>query len=364
MEIGIEATKGYEQNKTGVGWYVYYLLQEISKVINDYDKLRIYINPWSSTNLLTKTNFKILHWPIKIFWTQLRLSWEMVKNPPDVLFVPAHLPPLCCPKKLVVTIHDLAFKKYPAAYSFKELMLQKWGIKQVLNRAWKIIVPSEFTKSEILKYYPKLALDNIFVINHGVDQQKFKPSQKDQDSKLKFKLVYLGRLESKKNIINLIKAFNVLNSELIASNCQLFLIGAPGYGYLKIKKEIANSPYKDQIKELGYLKQDKAMSYLQQASVFIFPTLYEGFGLPVLEAQACGVPVACSKISVLQEIANNSVLYFDPQKPKKIARKLAKLLKNFNLRQILINKGLKNSKKYTWEKSAKQTLEVLKSTEF
>src|SRR3990167_2305876 len=204
MIIGIEATKAFENEKTGVGWYTYYLIEALGK-FQPYDiKFVLYVNPWSNVKC-QMSNIKFLKWPLKYFWTQGRLSLEMIANPPDILFIPAHLPPLIHLKKLVVTIHDLAFKQYPEVYSAKELRLQEWGIKRILKRAWRIITPREFTKSEIHRYYPALAKDNIFVVPHGVEHGVLQ----NQKSKCK-NILYVGRLESKKNIVNLIKAFNIL----------------------------------------------------------------------------------------------------------------------------------------------------------
>lgn len=297
-------------------------------------------------------------WPRK-FWTQIRLSYEMLTQPPDVLFIPAHLPPLCHPKKLVVTIHDLAFKQYPEVYSTKELRLQKWGIKQVLKKAWRIIVPSQFTKDEIVKYYPDLASDNIFVVPHGVDHDKFKT----KNLKLKTKentILYIGRLEHKKNLIPLVKAFNLINNlKLEIKNLKLILVGSPGFGYADIKREIDASPYKSNIHQLGWIDRDGLVDQLNQASLFVLPSLYEGFGLPLLEAMACGTAVACSDIPSLKEVGADVPLYFNANDPQDIAQKIILLLTDEALRRQKINQGLKRASEYTWQATAQKTWQVL-----
>jgi glycosyltransferase involved in cell wall biosynthesis len=369
MTIGIETTKAFEPEKTGVGWYCYYITREFAKLIDPCDELRLYVNPWSNVKC-QMSNVKTLHWPYKFLWTQLRLSLEMMTNPPDVLFIPAHLPPLVTPKKLVATIHDLAFKQYPEVYSKGELMLQEWGIRRILKQAWRIIVPSEFTKSEIYKYYPKLVRDNIFVVPHGVEHSVFK-SQKSKvkfqkcKSKIKNDLLYIGRLENKKNIINLIKAFNIIKnntsiSHYPISNIQLLLIGNPGFGYQAIKGEINASTYKTDIKELGWLDRKDIARHLCRATVFVLPSLYEGFGLPPLQAMACGAPVACSDIPPLREVGADVPVYFNPFDPNDIAKKIIKLIKNDDLRQEKIKAGMGRAKQFTWTKAARKTLEIIK----
>ena len=174
MTITIEATKAYEKEKTGVGWYTYYIVEQLLKVPSMEINFVFYLNPCIKSQISNlksqKENKKLkilrLHWPARYFWTQLRLSLEMMIHPPDVLFIPAHLPPLVHPKRLVITVHDLAFKEYPNVYSKKELWLQEWGIRRVLKKAWRIITPSEFTKNEIVKYYPWADANKIFFVPH------------------------------------------------------------------------------------------------------------------------------------------------------------------------------------------------------
>src|SRR3989338_3298025 len=297
MTITIEATKAYEKEKTGVGWYTYYIVEQLLKVPSMEINFVFYLNPCIKSQISNlksqKENKKLkilrLHWPARYFWTQLRLSLEMMIHPPDVLFIPAHLPPLVHPKRLVITVHDLAFKEYPNVYSKKELWLQEWGIRRVLKKAWRIITPSEFTKNEIVKYYPWADANKIFVVPHEVKKISAKggPASGWQNFHSRSKtLLYIGRLEHKKNIINLIKAFNLLkkNYSLLTPHYSLILAGSPGFGYAAIRREIAPSPYKAAIQELGYLPHEEINDLLQTCSVFVFPSLYEGFGMPLLEA--------------------------------------------------------------------------------
>ena len=349
MIIGIEATKAFEREKTGVGWYTYYLIEEFRKIEREGVKLRLYVNPYSNVKC-QMSNVKFLKWPLKYFWTQGRLSLEMIANPPDVLFIPAHLPPLIHPKKLVVTIHDLAFKQYPEVYSKKELRLQEWGIQRVLRKAWRIITPSEFTKSEIQKYYPRLAKNNIFVVPHGVELKT-----QNHNVKLKTNIVYIGRLEAKKNIVNLIKSFNILKK-----NYSLILIGPQGYGYRQIKKEILASPYKNYIQELGWLPHEEVAKHLANARLFVFPSLYEGFGLPLLESFAAGTPAVCSDIPALKEVGGDCALYFNPRDPEDMAEKMRAMIQNSALRSESIERGKTHAKLFSWQRTAEKTFVILK----
>ena len=222
--IGISATKAFAKHQTGVERYAANIIKNILAVDSRHQYI-LYLDPKEGeiqpknesrlfSCLSKKKNYTIkkLNCPFSFGWTQLRLSAEMLKKPPDVLFIPSHLPPLYCPKKTIITIHDLAFKKFPAVYSKKELYLQNIGLSLAIKKAWRIIAPSEFTKSEIKKYYPRAREDNIFTVPHGYDQDIFYQTNKLDQPVVKPGLVSIGRLENKKNIVNLIKAFNIIKN--------------------------------------------------------------------------------------------------------------------------------------------------------
>jgi glycosyltransferase involved in cell wall biosynthesis len=179
----------------------------------------------------------------------------------------------------------------------------------------------------------------------------------NHNSKIK-NIVYIGRLESKKNIVNLVKAFNFLCSMFHVS-CFMTLIGSPGYGYKTIKKEIDASPFRANINELGWLGREETAIHLADASILAFPSFYEGFGMPILESFASGTQVACSDIPALREVGGDIPLYFDPHNPKDIAEKLNELLTNEILRKQKVAQGLSYAKSWSWEASAKKTLDIL-----
>ncbi len=218
-------------------------------------------------------------------------------------------------------------------------------------------MPSEFTKSEIERYYGRR--DNIYVIPHGVDHEQFKV----QSSKFKVKektILYIGRLEHKKNIINLIKAYNILkNSDFEFRILDLILIGLPGFGYTDIKREIDTSPYKNDIHELGWVNRDGLVDQLNQADLFVLPSLYEGFGLPLLEAMACGTLVACSDIPPLRAVGGDVPAYFNPADPQDMADKIKQLLTDDALQSKKTQQGLERVKLFTWEKAAQKTWEII-----
>jgi glycosyltransferase involved in cell wall biosynthesis len=316
---------------------------------------------------------KVLGWPPKRFWTQIRLSLEMLFHKPDVLFIPAHVFPIIHPKKTVMTIHDVVALKFPQSYNWFERWYSVWSAKYALKKLWKIIVPSESVKQDLVDNFRFKILDfRINVIKHGYDERYsvFAEASADKEEILKkfnIKKPYLlsiGRLEEKKNTVRIIHAFNNLKSTCLPAgreilNLQLVLIGGPGHGYEKVLEAIKNSPYKNDIITPGWVSDEDLPIIMKNAEIFVFPSLAEGFGIPVLEAMVSGVPVVTSLGGATQEVGSEACEYVDPMNVEEIAGAISKLLENSELKEKSIQAGLKRVKEFGWEKSAKETLDCL-----
>lgn len=355
MTIGLDASRATRGKKRGVEYYGEEIIKNLAKI----DKKNRYIlysgkKPEGELKNLPKNfSWKII--PIPYLWTQFGLSLEMLKNPPDLLFIPSHTLPLIHPKKTVVTIHDLGVKYYPKTYSPFDQIYQNFCLSFSIRHASKIIVPSLQTKKDILKFF-KVNPEKIFVIYHGFKEDLYKPWGIKSKEPYIF---YLGVLEERKNISGLIKAFAILRKNPQIKH-KLYLAGKRGFGYQNVQQTILRQSenVRRDIIELGYLSEERAAYYMKKADLFVFPSFFEGFGLPILEAMACQVPVACSEIPVLREIAKDSALFFDPKDPKEIAKVLEKIIKDEDLKKKLIKKGQENIKRFSWEKAAKETLKV------
>ncbi|MDP2812491.1 MAG: glycosyltransferase family 1 protein [bacterium] len=359
MKIGLEATRANKQYKTGTEWYAWHLLQEFKK-IDKQNKFIVYYNKFLAGDLMDAPDnfcFKNLSWPFKKFWTHLRLGWELLIHPVDKFFATNALP-IFGRAEFIVTIHDLGFYKNPELYHPLERIYQKLFHQLAIRRAKKIIAISETTKNDIIKYFPQ-AKDKIKVIYLGWNKHVFAPISDLKKSAFIEKndypdnyLLYIGRLETKKNIQNLIKAYKKTTRQW-----PLILAGRPGnFGWEEIQK-LANDPeIKDDIILLGYISQANYPKLMASASAFIFPSKFEGFGLPVLEAMASNVPVACSNISALKEVAGDAAIFFNPENINDIKDKIQELFDNQSLRESLKEKGIKRAGDFSWEKTAKETL--------
>jgi len=360
MLIGIDASRANREEKTGVEWYSYYLIQELKKIpLNNGINFILYTpNKLKGELAVLPKNWqeKILKWPLKYLWTQVKLSWEMFKNSPDVLFIPSHALPFFIPKKIktVITLHDTGFRRYPKAYSFWQRFYTNFVYRNAVKKATKIIVPSNFTKNELINLY-HAKTEKIKVVYFGIDKNLFKPTI-DQKILEKYRIkkpyiLFVGRLEEKKNIKNLISAFLLLNQPM-----QLVLVGKPGYGYKEIKKLILRSK---NILEIGYVRRNDLPYLYSAAELFILSSFYEGFGFPGLEAMACGCPVIAANQTCLPEIYGPAAIYFDPNSIKEIAGRVEEIINNKSLRKELIKKGFEQVKKYSWERCARETLQIL-----
>jgi glycosyltransferase involved in cell wall biosynthesis len=400
MTIGIDASRANLKRKTGTEWYAFYLIKNLAR-LDKTNKYLLYLNEEPSSELKEAVKdspnfvFKVLRWPFYSFWTLGRLSWEMIWRRPDVLFIPAHTMPLIYPKKTVNTIHDIAFTREKALYRSDKVKTERvtsrklievivrlitfgkyrsdsldylyWSTEFALRRAKKIITVSNFTKNEILNVYSKVNGNKIKVIHNGYNNEAYKQIKdelKIQEIKEKYDLdfpyfLYIGRIEKKKNIPALIEAVSILRDNYPEVKEKMVLIGDASFGYDEVKYIIEEFNLNLDVIMPGWVDEEDLPYILNGASAFIFPSKHEGFGIPLLQAMACGVPVAASDIPVFKEVAQDSVLYFDHHDKLAISEAMAKLVKDESLRQELVVKGLKRVENFSWEKCASKTLEEI-----
>lgn len=360
MLIGIDASRVEEKLATGTENYSKELILSLAN-IDQKNNYRLYVKENFDPILKNlPSNFEIKVIKNKKFWTLIGLSKEMLKNPPDILFVPAHTLPIFTPKKTLVTIHDFAWKYFPEAYGKQEIRIQKLAISRAIKKRAKIIVYSKSTFEDLIRFY-RPEKKNIFFVPMGFDSSKFSRQLNDQID-LEISQPYIlsvGRLEKRKNTENLIRAYILLRQERKIKH-KLILAGKPGYGYDEIKKIIDQSgEIKKDILELGYVDDKKLPTLYHNASVFVYPSLYEGFGFPILEAFAAGIPVVTSNTSSMPEVADKAAILINPEKPFEIAAAISQIINKSKLAELLTTKGKKQVDKYSWKNCAEETLKVI-----
>jgi len=368
MFIGVDASRANKSQRSGVEWYAYHLLKHFYKL--DHQNHYCLYTPSKLLDDLNSLpqNFheRVLKWPPKKLWTLVRLSWEMLNRRPDVFFVPSHTFPLLGGRKNVITWHDVGYLKYPETYTQWELASLKQGAKRAMRLADKIITISNFTKGEIIKFY-NVEPDKIKVIHLGCDYELWRPIKAETvKSYLQSQgiihpyFIYLGRLALRKNIVGLIRIYNRFR-EKYHLPYNLVLAGPSSAYQEDIDKEIGDSPFKDEIKKVGWLPLEKLPVLLSGAQALVFPSIYEGFGLPTIEAMACGCPVIASNAGSLPEVVGPAGVTLETHDINGFAQQMIKIVEDKKWRQDLINQGLLRAKEFSWLTTASQTLEVLYS---
>lgn len=365
MKLAIDASRANNEERTGVENYAFHVIQELKKILPEHVEVILYSREQLKgglSDLPKNWTSKVLHWPPKRLWTQVRLSFEMLHTKPDVLFIPAHVFPLIHPQKTIMTVHDVAAARYPHTYNWFERWYSTWSAKYAVSKLWRVITPSEFTKQELVTLYnadPK----KIFVTPLGFDINYKIPISDTSKQKILTKfgitkpyIVFLGRLEEKKNTHRLVEAFTLIKQK---HDIQLVLGGKPGFGYEKTLQNIVKSPYREDIIQTGWLSREDAQHILSGARALTTPSLYEGFGLTVLEGFACRVPVVAAKGGSLEEVGGTAALYVDAENTEEIAQTIIHVLDDDTLRHELINKGTERLTAFDWKTTAEKTFEIL-----
>lgn len=313
-------------------------------------------------------------WRWYTFAEQVCMPFLIWKEGIDLMHFPHFNVPVFCPSKFVVTIHDLVLKKFPTKrattlnpviYKIKEFGY-KIVLESAIKKSKKIIAPSNFTKQEILEHF-KIDPAKIGVIYEGIpDAPSFYADGQKNESLKKYGIngpyiLYVGNAYPHKNLDGLIVAFNKLQKEY-KLDFQLVLVGEIDYFYEKLKELIAkkfNGLFtKKKIIFPDFVSETELPILYRNASLYISPAFFEGFGLPALEAMSYGIPVVSSGDGAQPEILGDAVLYFNPDNAGDMAEKMSILLKNENIRKKLVDKGKKQALKYSWRKMGQDTLEI------
>ncbi|MBI5076760.1 glycosyltransferase family 4 protein [Candidatus Falkowbacteria bacterium] len=362
MLIGIDASRANKPRKTGVEWYSYHLIEEFKKIDRNNHYFLYTNKPLTNELARCPSNFEeqMLRWPLPRLWTLGRLSLEMKfgRRTPDVLFVPAHTIPFFNPKRVVVTVHDIGFEHFSSLYPWADKLYHRFSIQFIKRFADKIITVSNFSKRDLVETY-KIPAEKIAVVYNGYDESFYKITNyglRITDYKY---ILFIGRLEEKKNVARLVEAFGIFKRKHQADKHKLVLIGRPGFGFECVQKIIDEFGLQNVVIMLGWIEEKELSNYLNQADLFVFPSLFEGFGIPILQAMACGCPVICSNTTSLPEISGEAALMFDPQKVENIASRMEQVLLNPEVSESLREKGLRQVQNFSWRKCAEQTLEVI-----
>jgi len=354
--IYIDASRCSNTTKrTGVENYSFYLINELVRRNGEN------ITLLTPRKIDLKVRQRVI--PFRRLWTIVRLSWEILRDRKiDNLFVPSHVLPLIHPKRTVITIHDVVYKYSPKSYSLPSRLYLNWATKFAVKHGAKIITPSEATKQDLIHFY-KAESKKIHVVPLGCE----KPNRLPDPAKIRELLdcysltakkyfLYLGRIEYKKNTDTLITAFQKFAEE--DKEIKLVLAGFAGHGGEKILKRIPPE-LKNRILHIGYVGESEKNVLLRNALCFIFPSRFEGFGIPLLEAMHAGTPIIASDIPSSREVACEGALYFNKDSNNGLSDLMKMAAIEANCLGQIVEKGSEIVKRYTWENCAKKVWQII-----
>ena len=374
--IGIDASRAARARRTGTETYALELIKGLAKLTSPHLRLRLYTphppqhNDWPDSSTVET---RVIPWPR--MWTHLRLAAELRQHPPDVLFVPAHVLPLYCPVPAVVTVHDLGYVHYPQAHPLFDRWYLEWTTRRHTRVARHILADSQATKADLVTIY-RADPRKISVVYLGRDESLAPVTDIEviNEAKARYNisgdyLLYLGTLHPRKNLVRLVEAFGMALQSLQnwnpkvqllhSSSLQLVIAGQKGWLYDEIFAKVQALGLENQVIFPGFIRDEDKPALLSGALAYVFPSLYEGFGLPVLEAMACGTPVLAGNVSSLPEVAGNAALLVDPRDVGEIAEGITRLVADPALRDNLVKRGFRQIQNFSWERAATQVLEIL-----
>lgn len=293
----------------------------------------------------------------RFLWNLVTLPWFLFRHCVDVYHT-QYILPLCIPKRtrVLLHIHDVSFKVYPELIGWKDRLFLALLIPRSLRRASRILAPSQFTKDEIQRYYGT-AEEKIVVIPNAVSDVFLVTSVEETVLKEKYSLpkqfiLFVGTLQPRKNIPLLIRAFSEVTKRI--PGIELVIVGnRQGHHFDRaIESTLKELHLSTQVHFPGYIAEEDLPGVMRHASLFVFPSFYEGFGIPLLEAMSQNVPVACSDIPCLREVAGDAAQYFDPMSVASCQEKLYTLLIQKELRESAVTLGKSRSDFFSWKKSA------------
>lgn len=301
-----------------------------------------------------------------LFWTHAYLPTLLLKRGADLLHSPAFIAPIASPCPVVTTIHDITYLLYPSHFRLWWSTYLKWLMPLVVRSATAIICPSENSKLDVVKAYG-IGCDKIRVVLQGVDHERFHPAatlDHDWAKALGLRdgyILHVGTFSYRKNIPILLHAVTHLRARGKWGNRKVVLAGSQNLslkGAQEVFKTIRELDLRDDVLLTGHVPAEHVPGLYAHASMLVMPSLYEGFGFPVLEAMAAGIPVVCSDTSSLPEVAGDAAIFFPPHDQLALACAMEDLIQKPSIAEQLRRKGLERARQFSWQRTAEQTLEV------
>jgi len=362
MKIAVNTRFLLSNYLEGYGYFVFEVFKYLTNNHPEHQFIFIFDRPFDKRFVFSSNITPVVVGPparhplLWKYWFDLKIPSVLKKNKADVFVSVDGLCSLRTATPQCLVIHDVAFLHYPAHIKRSHLYFFKKYIPQFLKKANSIATVSEFSKKDILNHY-KTDPEKISVV-YSAAKEIFKPVTIEiaEATKEKFTdraeyFLYIGAIHPRKNLVNLLKAFSIFKKRL-KSNMKLVLAGRLAWKYDSFIQNLKKYKFKEDVIMLGYLSEDELVKITGSAYALVYPSLLEGFGVPVLEAMKCAVPVITSSGSSMEEIAKDAALYADPESFEDIAAKMMLIYKDEKLRKELIEKGKVIADQYSWQRTA------------
>src|SRR5215475_7735138 len=370
MRIGIDA-HAIGARQGGNETYISNLIKSLAEIDGD-NLYTIYLANadaaarWREefTNRYKNFSIRLLPPPTPLVRVPVYLTYELFRRPVDVLHVQYTAPPFCR-IPIVVTIHDLAFERMPETFTRRGSFQLKLTVRRTAKKAARIATVSEYSRQDLLDIY-KLPPEKVVVTYNGVESHFTpRPDLPNESQEIRSRygisrdfLLAVGSLQPRKNLIRLIRAYAKLRSERADFTPQLGIVGRRVWLTHEIFDEVKKHRWADDVILTGYVADEDLPALYRAAKAFVYPSLFEGFGLPPLEAMACGTPVVTSGVSSLPEVTGGAALLIDPNDERALANALIEIVSNERLRAELRERGIAQAKKFTWRDAAEKTLRL------
>lgn len=371
MNISIDGRAATLYRGTGIGNYTYQLINNFNQ-IDFLNKYTILTPKDSNLDLNLKNNFSLTNSsgnPNNNFWEYIKTPNILEKNKYDIYHIPQNGIGMCenisCPS--IITLHDIIPLKMPETVSPVFLKVFNEQLPTILNTTSSIITVSEFSKKDICEYfnYPE---EKVYVTQLAAEEM-YKPLDKHYCKEILKKrysidtdfILYVGGFSPRKNILGLIEAFNIVKNKT-KKNLKLVIVGRHGFSYETYKKRTIELKLESSIIFPGFIKTDDMPYFYNASSMLVYPSFYEGFGLPVLEAMACATPVISSSLTSVPEVCGDASILINPSNIDDISSAILNIFNDKDLASSLIYRGLIHSSKFSWKKTAYNTLDAYENT--
>jgi glycosyltransferase involved in cell wall biosynthesis len=372
MRIAVNTRFLLKNNLEGYGYYIHELMQRITQTHTQHEFLFVFDRPFDAAFIYGKNvTAKVLkptarHALSFKIWYDIQFTLAAKKFKAHVMVSLDGFCSLTTSIPQVLAVHDLAFIHHPKLIPFWHLWYYKLYQKKFIQKAAQLVTVSEFSKQDIIHQY-KINSNKIHIVGNA-PRKNFVPinSANKEYAKKHYAegceyFLFVGGIHPRKNLLQLLKAFSLFKKRQLSS-MKLLVAGKLAWQYSDIIERLKTYKYRDDVFLLDYLPEGELAKVTAAAYALIFPSVFEGFGVPIIEAMQSGVPVACSNTSSMPEVAGNAALFFDPLNETDIAQQMMLLYKDETLRTQLIEQGFENAKQYSWNTSAQQLWQIIEQT--